>query len=955
MIYELGPFRLDTEARVLTHDGAATALGARGVAVLAALVSRAGEYVDKSVIMDAAWPSVVVEEDNLTVQVSAIRRVLARVPGGKEWIETLTRRGYRFVGPVGRRPEQSHAVAAPANEPPSIAVLPFVNRSHGAEGGIEAQVAATPANLPAERDSFVGRDAELHRLAQLWVGGVRLITLTGTGGSGKTRLARRYALKSLQAWPGGVYFCDLSEARSQDGICFAVASALGVQLTDQDPVALLGHAIAGHGRCLLILDNFEQVSALAPTTVGRWLQRAALASFMVTSRERLHIAGETFFPLEPLPLDSDAIELFRVRARAQRPEFWLDVDGAAAVKRIVELVDGLPLAIELAAARVRVLSLSQIAERMSDRFRVLVGTSGATARQTTMKAAIDWSWDLLTPWEQRALATCSLFEGGFTLRATEAVLDLSECADAPPVMDVIESLIDKSLLRVWMPVMGIRPDLAEPYFGMYVSIHEYAKEKLESCGSAARRVAEERHGRYFASLGSEQSLELFTGNEEIERGRTRTLALDNLVAAFRRAVGRGDVETMASTYRAAWEVLEVRGPMAVGIELGSRLPELGANDGDLLVAGHLARARALWRTGQTAVATELLEAVVALTSQNGNRRREGVARTLLGNILHRTGKIAEARTQFDRALLLHREVENRRGEAQVLSNLGNIAVDQGRFDESKAQYVAALDVYRTIGDTGARAPTLGNLANVCVYLRDYDEAQRLYGEALEIARRLGDRRSEGNLLGNMANLADLTGRPQEALELTEAALLIHRQVGSRRFESTVLGNLGELYLARGQLEEAVRHLKASLEVAVEVGDPLLEGIMLGHLGRVYERQQRLDQARVSLESSVEILRSIASRRFEGIALGALGSVLARLGMLDEARRTFASGDELLQQTNDPVELGKLLCAHARAELDAGNRKLTKSLVGRAEALADRLKLHECSVLTGEIAALRERI
>ncbi len=138
---------------------------------------------------------------------------------------------------------------------------------------------------------------------------------------------------------------------------------------------------------------------------------------------------------------------------------------------------------------------------MSDRFRVLVGNRGTTARQTTMKAAIDWSWDLLTPWEQRALAACSVFEGGFTLRAAEAVLDLSECADAPPVMDVIESLIDKSLLRVWMPAIGVRPDLDEPHFGMYISIHEYAADKLDSRGPDARRVAEERHGRYFASLG----------------------------------------------------------------------------------------------------------------------------------------------------------------------------------------------------------------------------------------------------------------------------------------------------------------------------------------------------------------------------------------------------------------------------------------------------------------------
>jgi predicted ATPase/DNA-binding winged helix-turn-helix (wHTH) protein len=929
-VYRFGPFRLDAGVGSLTRDGHPTGLGPRAVGVLQVLVARSNEYVAKPELLDAAWPGVVVEEANLAVQMSAIRRVLGQ--GSAEVrIETLPRRGYRLLGTV------------------------TIEAGAQSRTGIEPEVAGAPPNAPAERDSFVGRDAELHSLAQQWVGGARLVTLTGAGGSGKTRLARRYALKSFEVWPGGVYFCDLSEARSQDGICFAMASALGVQLTGEDPVALLGHAIAGRGRCLLILDNFEQVSALAPTTVGRWLDRAALASFMVTSRERLHIAGETLFPLEPLPLDTDAIELFRVRARAQRPEFWLDVDGAAAVKRIVRLVDGLPLAIELAAARVRVLSLGQIAERMGDRFRVLSGTRGTTARQATMKAAIDWSWDLLTAWERHALATCSVFEGGFTLRAAEAVLDLSECADTPPVLDVIESLIDKSLLRVWMPATDIRPDLAEPYFGMYISIHEYAREKLESRGSAAGRIAEERHGRYFASLGSEQSLEPLTGDEELQRWRTRALALDNLVAAFRRAARRGDVETMASTYRAAWEVLEVRGPMAVGIELGSQLPELSPNDGDLLVAGHLTRARALWRTGQTGAAADLLEAIIALTSQNGNRRREGAARTMLGSILHRTGKVAEARTQLDRALLLHREVGNRRGEAQALSNLGNIDVDQGRFDESKAQYVAALDVYRTIGDTGVRAPTLGNLANVCVYLRDYDEAQRLYGEALEIARRLGDRRSEGNLLGNMANLADLTGRPQEALELTEAALLIHRQVGSRRFESTVLGNLGELNLARGQLEEAVRHLKASLEVAAELGDRLLEGIMLGHLGRVYERQHRLDQARVCLESSVEILRSIASRRAEGISLGALGSVLARLGMLDEARRSFASGGELLRQTNDPFDLGKLLCAYACAELDAGNRAVAKKLVGDAQDLADNLPSPEGSALSGEIAALRERI
>src|SRR5581483_7234116 len=356
-------------------------------------------------------------------------------------------------------------------------------------------------NLPAERDAFVGRRVELQELARR-IRDSRVVTVVGAGGSGKTRLVRRFARTWRGDWPGGVYFCDLSEARTQDGICFSVASALGVRVTGKDPAVSLGHVIAGHGRCLLILDNFEQVSAFAPTTVGRWLERTALASFMVTSRERLRITGETLFPLDPLPLETDAVELFRVRAQAQRPDLPLNVDGTEAVKQIVQLVDGLPLAIELAAARVRVMSLPQMAERMRDRLRMLVGARGSD-RQGTMKAAIDWSWNLLTPWEQSALAMCSVFEGDFTLLAAEAVVDLSQWPNAPPVADVIESLIDKSVLRISMRDVGGGSEVDEPHFAMYLSVNEYAAERLDALGADARRVAEERHGRHFAAFGQE--------------------------------------------------------------------------------------------------------------------------------------------------------------------------------------------------------------------------------------------------------------------------------------------------------------------------------------------------------------------------------------------------------------------------------------------------------------------
>ena len=346
-------------------------------------------------------------------------------------------------------------------------------------------------NLPAERDAFVGRGPDLRALSKRFDDGARLVTLLGPGGTGKTRLMIRYAYASLGEWSGGVYFCDLSEARSLDGIYFAVARALGVHLGAGDAGVHLGDAIAGRGRCLVAIDNFEQVVEHAAGTVGRWLDAAAHASFVVTSRERLQLPGEDVYPLEPLPLDKDAIDLFAARARSQRPDFTVDDNNRDAVAEVVRLLDGLPLAIELAAARVSVLSPAQLVVRMRDRFQLLAGVGGSAGRQATLRTAIDWSWHLLAPWEQAALSQCSVFDGGFTLLAAEAVLDLSTWENAPPAMDAVQALVDKSLLRRFLPTGApLRHEVDEPHFGMYLSITNTRRRNSDckALGRSAQRT-----------------------------------------------------------------------------------------------------------------------------------------------------------------------------------------------------------------------------------------------------------------------------------------------------------------------------------------------------------------------------------------------------------------------------------------------------------------------------------
>ncbi len=772
-----------------------------------------------------------------------------------------------------------------------------------------------PHNLPAERDRFVGRSRELRNLARRLGGGDRLVTLIGPGGAGKTRLATHYAWAWIGDWPGGVYFCDLAESRTPDDIHYAVASALGIELGGSRPDDLIGHAIAGRARCLLILDNFEQVIGFAADTVGRWLDRTSDARFLATSRERLHLNGEVLIPVDSLQLADESVELFRARAAARLPDFALDASSRAVVAEIVAHLDGLPLAIELAAARVGVLSPPQLLKRLKDRFQLLAGSDGRSARQSTLRRAIDWSWDLLSTDEKLALAECAVFEGGFSLAAAETVLSRRDAAGGALAIDIVQALVEKSLLRAFVADESARYQVDEPYFGMYVSIREYARERLHDHGAEVESGAEWRHAEYFADLGSEDRLETFTLLQGAAARRSLELDFDNLVAACRRSIARRWPAQAVLAYRAAWEVLELRGPVTLALALGQDLLALPGLDGQLRLSA-------------------LMTAAMPL---------------------HHAGRVEPARRLLEEALELARSVTAGPVEGRLLARLGALDLDQGLVEQAGSRLREALMLHRQAGDHDAEGATLGSLGNLAFDQGKLDEARPLYEQALALGSRSGNRRVEGSLLGNLGLLHFEQGHLPAALDHYERALAAHREIGSRRLEGIVLGNLGLLHAEQGDADAAAACYEEALAIHRAVGNRLDEGLVLGNLGELHQTRRDWAQAQDCFRAALAIARQTGYRRAEGGVLGALAELLAAQSKFNDARQALQSGEAILRELGDQLGLGKLLCIRAMVDIEVGEADRAQEAFIEAGALARAAGAGPGSDLGSRLVLLQDRL
>lgn len=788
-------------------------------------------------------------------------------------------------------------------------------------------------NAPVSQSELIGRSAELARLRQELSAGTRLITLLGPGGMGKTRLATHLAGLELEscAWMGGVWLCELAEARTVEALCLAVGQAIGASLpreAEAEGLAeQLGHALDDCGELLLVLDNLEQATSHAAGLLERWLVLAPRARFLVTSREALGVPGERVLDLEPLPLPepgeqrleviarSEAVRLFVQRARESRGGFELTAEEAPRVVDIVRQLDGNALAIELAAARTGVMGVGQLRDRLPRRFELLRGgRRDVSARQATLRGAIDWSWHLLSPGEKSALSQCSVFRGGFTPAAAAAVLVLPP--GSPGVAEVLQALRSKSLLRV-LEGTGEGNGSGEPErLGLYESIRQYAAERLlELEGEAA--VAS-RHADWYLALARDAAArgQARAGAEVL---RQLSLERENLLAVCDGCLAGAPAEPRRLTQ--ALEVLEALEPEVLvwgpARPLLTRLERVIALASALQVAparvasAWAVRGRVLLEAGQPEAARKDLEQACAALQGVGGGAAEKRARVDLSIVARHQGDVASAWTFIQQAQGLSSDGD-RWLEAYAMGHLG--LVEQVRVGaEAGLPYLwAARTLFEALGDV-----TQG-------------VAFTIYGAVA---------------LGEL-------GRTTEAVDRVSEAMHRAASVGDQVGHILARVHLGGILLEGERASEARGHLTAAARMAQQLRGRGLEGMALGELGRAELALGAFEEARHWLADAVSLLDGVA----QGWALrfaAHRAAVDAMLGDAEVARESFAALEAAPEFQQDPGLRKLIVLLRAAADLSVARNPGGSGLARQAWESSWRL-LEEArkTPVTGSSSHLR---
>jgi predicted ATPase/DNA-binding winged helix-turn-helix (wHTH) protein len=789
--YRFGEFTLDIASGCVHKTGVEIKLRPKVYETLKYFVENAGRLVSKQELMQAVWPDAFVTDDSLVQCTVELRRALD--DGSQQLLKTVPRRGYLFTGRVTQ---------IPGNHEPASAKDSFIPIE--VQDSSPVHPACKRHNLPVPRTSFIGREQQLaDASALLQRNEVRLLTLTGPGGAGKTRLAVAVAAATAPLFPAGVQFMRLASIAQPELFSATLAEAFGIrQVANRTVPQLIGEQLLNSGPFLPVLDNFEQILPAAGV-VAETLEACPTLKIVVTSRACLRLYGEQEFAVTPLAQDS-ATELFVQRAAAVRPDFAVTQENGPAIDEICSRLDGLPLAIELAAARIKMLSPSAILNRLQSRLQLLTGGAiDLPERQQTLRKTIDWSHDLLNEAERKLFRRLSVFAGGCTLEAVEAVCNTHLELGIDPFQG-LSSLVDQNLIQRAEGVDG------EARFMMLQTVREYALERLAESGEqpATRRA----HAAYCLVLAEE-------GNPDLsppERAHWLThcdFEIDNFRTAldwvFQTREMDWGLRLCVGLFR-FWDMREhlVEGRMRMETIL--RL----AGDGHAkerarvsLFLGALTTAQ-----GNFTAAEYFLQRSLDIYEELGDQWGIAASLNALAIAARDRGNYSLAQSNFERSLACWRMLPDQLAIARCLHNLSNVVKVRGDYSRARWALREATDIFEILGDRSGAAWSINQQGDIEREQGDLPAARKLYQQALSAFRDLGDGWGCGRSLADLGaidceqgNFAAAHGEYCEALEIF--ASLGHRRGIARAFEGCAC-----LAVAQGQAARALKLAGAAAHI-----------------------------------------------------------------------------------------------------------------------------------------------
>ena len=754
--YRFGDFTLDLVSGCLLKAGEEIKLRPKVYETLKYLVEHPGQLISKQELMQTVWPDSAVTDDSLVQCALELRRALG--DRDQQLFRTVPRRGYLFAGPV----------TPCLNRPGLLQATDVFDLSEAGELR-PAKIGRKRNDLPTPRTSLVGCEEQLTDIVNILLrGDVRLVTLTGPGGSGKTRLAIAVAEAIAHRFTAGVQFVGLGSITQPDLVATALADALQIkQVAHRTIPELIGAQLQNAGQFLLLFDNFEQVLPAA-TLVAETLEACPSLKILVTSRSCLRVYGEHEFPVAPLAQNS-ATELFAQRAAAVWPDFAITSGSEVVIREICQRLDGLPLAIELAAARTRVLPPTAILARLESRLQLLTdGPLDLPERHHTLRKTIDWSHGLLNEAEEKLFRRISVFVGGCTLESAEAVCNTASDLGVD-LFDGLSSLVDKSLIQLFDRAG------AEPRFTMLETIREYAFERLAD--KAEQTSIRRAHAAYCLVLAEE-------GNPDLSPAdRARWLSqCDSEIDNFRFAL-----DWLFATRELDWALR-----LCVAL---FRFWDMREH----LIEGCIR-----------------LKTVLRLAGSQYEKKRATVLH-FLGALTTAQGDYLAAEHSLQESLSLYDKLGDHSGIAVSLNALAVSARDRGDYSAAQSYVERSLECWRMMSDRSAIARCLHNLANVVKVRGDYPRASSALREAADIFAELGDRSGSGWSINQQGDIARAQGDIYAAQGFYRRALSVFREAADPWGAARSLTDLAYIDCAQGEYVEAHEACREALETFAGLG------------------------------------------------------------------------------------------------------------------------------------------